>query len=127
MNNYIYKVCFETGKNYLTSFFIRILSICFLSLIFFARPVSAATNAYTFDGGDYASMSNIVADLSGQSAMTISFWAKFTNTSAANCLFGHTGGKLYFCFDGDGSIGAAGKLIAGQNSGAHANISTNTV
>jgi hypothetical protein len=120
--------CFETGKNNLSVLFKRIISICFLFFIFFARPVSAAaTNAYSFDGGDYASMSNIVADLNGQSAMTISLWAKFTDTSAAHCLFGHTGGKLYFCFDGDGSIGAPGKLIAGQNSGTNANISTNTV
>jgi plastocyanin len=119
---------FETGKNYLSVLFIRIISICFLFFILFARPVSAAaTNAYNFDGGDYVSMSNIVADLNGQSVMTISLWAKFTDTSTAHCLFGHTGGKLYFCFDGDGTIGAAGKLIAGQNSGAHANISTNTV
>ncbi|MFT6952504.1 MAG: hypothetical protein ACJAUL_003669, partial [Paraglaciecola sp.] len=126
--NIFLPTCFETGKNYLSVFFIRIISICFLFFIFFARPVSAAaTNAYSFDGGDYASMSNIVADLNGQSAMTISLWAKFTDTSAAHCFFGHTNGKLYFCFDGDGTIGAAGKLIAGQNSGSHANISTNTV
>jgi len=126
--NIFLPTCFETGKNYLSVLFIRIISICFLFFIFFARPVSAAaTNAYNFDGGDYASMSNIVADLNGQSAMTISLWAKFTDTSAAHCLFGHTGGKLYFCFDGDGTIGAPGKLIAGQNSGADANISTNTV
>jgi hypothetical protein len=116
----------KNRANQFKKYLVKLIMLMGLTFTVFNTQSLAATNGYSFDGGDYASMSSIVSDLNGASAMSMSFWAKFTDSTKANCFFGHTGGKLYFCFDGDGSIGASGKLITGQNSGAHANISTNT-
>ncbi|PKH07395.1 hypothetical protein CXF93_06895, partial [Moritella sp. Urea-trap-13] len=87
---------------------------------------AATTSGYSFDGDDYASMSNIHAELQGESGATVSFWVKLDSLES-QCFYSNSIGALYFCYDGDGSIGAGtGKFLMGQNLGANVLISDAT-